>query len=80
MSWLFWLFVLVLLAAASGSAYMAYRTYVSGDTNVHMNGRDTGAAAGRRCSATGAVGLAFSALRRFKSDIACSLLIHCGRF
>jgi hypothetical protein len=32
MSWLFWLFILVLLTAAGGSAYMAYRTYILGDT------------------------------------------------
>jgi hypothetical protein len=29
---LFWLFVLVLLAAAGGAAYVAYRTYIVGDT------------------------------------------------
>ena len=37
MSWLFWLFVLVLLVAAGGSAYMAYRTYVLGDTRLNLN-------------------------------------------
>ena len=38
MSWLFWLFILVLLAAAGGSAYMAYRTYIVGDTSLNLSG------------------------------------------
>lgn len=38
MSWLFWLFILVLLAATGGSAYMAYRTYIVGDTSLNLSG------------------------------------------
>jgi flagellar protein FliO/FliZ len=38
MSWLFWLFTLVLLAAAGGAAFLAYKSYVGGDTSVDLKG------------------------------------------
>jgi flagellar protein FliO/FliZ len=38
MSWLTWLFILVLLAAAGSAAFLAYRTYMFGDSGLNVGG------------------------------------------
>jgi flagellar protein FliO/FliZ len=38
MSWLTWLFILILLGAAIAAAFLAYRTYMFGDSGFNLGG------------------------------------------